>query len=894
MDEERWQEIEQIVDTALTKDKSQRKEYIHKACKGDKDLIKSVTQLLENIEKSGETNYLEDPNVHQEFRSDLAESVDQPTGKSLVGKQIDQYEINDLIGHGGMGSVYLAERTSGTYHQTVALKVMRRGMDTPANIARFKREQHILAKLNHPNIARLIDGGITDENLPYLVMEYVDGIPLYEYCNTHQLSINDRLELFQSVCHAVQHAHSNTVIHRDLKPSNILITKDGTVKVLDFGIAKLLEPENPETTFFETRTGARMLTFVYAAPEQIEGETVTTATDSYTLGVVLYELLAGVHPFDLEDKNLTQIEQVIRNKVPTSPNNKFRQLPEKKQRNIATERNTNPSVLADTLKGDLDAIVMKALRKEPDARYDTVEQFLKDLRRCKNDQPIVARKDTFRYKTSKFFKRHKAGLSVAAGFLILIASFAGFYTWQITQERNRAQLEAEKAEEVTDFLVDILGTSNPYRSQDSVGLDITLGSILQQGSRRIDQELNDQPAVEAELKTVMGQVYFELGELGKADSLLTQSMAIHRNNTSGTPGDKAETLRMLAFLNQDEGNYKKAENLLQEAIETFKQTRDGPVNDDVAISLTRLGNLKWFNQGNFKAADSLLNKALVLEQEIHSDNHLHIANVNNDLAAMTHGRGLLTEAKPYYQAAIAEYRNLAGNHANLAIILSNYSALLLDMGDYTEAKNIQQEALQMHRKQTGEESIDVALGIGRLGKIALNQGNYQKADSLLNLSLNKTKNIYGKSHPYIARLHLDLGRLAMHRQKYQSAGNLMQQAHSEYQKVYPKKHPRQSDPLLRLGLLHSNLDNLDEAKSYFTKSLDIRKASYPIESWHVAEAQAFYGNYLLRTEEYEKAEKMLAKSYDNALRIRGKDDAFVKEIRRNLGKTDMTEKYKQP
>jgi tetratricopeptide (TPR) repeat protein len=371
-------------------------------------------------------------------------------------------------------------------------------------------------------------------------------------------------------------------------------------------------------------------------------------------------------------------------------------------------------------------------------------------------------------------------------------------------------------------------------------------------------------------------------------------MAIHRNNTSGTPGDKAETLRMLAFLNQDEGNYKKAENLLQEAIETFKQTRDGPVNDDVAISLTRLGNLKWFNQGNFKAADSLLNKALVLEQEIHSDNHLHIANVNNDLAAMTHGRGLLTEAKPYYQAAIAEYRNLAGNHANLAIILSNYSALLLDMGDYTEAKNIQQEALQMHRKQTGEESIDVALGIGRLGKIALNQGNYQKADSLLNLSLNKTKNIYGKSHPYIARLHLDLGRLAMHRQKYQSAGNLMQQAHSEYQKVYPKKHPRQSDPLLRLGLLHSNLDNLDEAKSYFTKSLDIRKASYPIESWHVAEAQAFYGNYLLRTEEYEKAEKMLAKSYDNALRIRGKDDTFVKEIRRNLGKTDMTEKYKQP
>ncbi len=783
MDEKRWQEIEQIVDTALTKDKSQRKKYIQKACKGDKDLIKSVTQLLENIEKSGETNYLEDPNVHQEFRSDLAESVDQPAGKSLVGKQIGQYEINDLIGHGGMGSVYLAERTSGTYQQTVALKVMRRGMDTPANIARFKREQHILAKLNHPNIARLIDGGITDENLPYLVMEYVDGIPLYEYCDTHQLSINDRLELFQSVCHAVQHAHSNTVIHRDLKPSNILITKDGTVKVLDFGIAKLLEPENPKTTFFETRTGARMLTFGYAAPEQIEGETVTTATDSYTLGVLLYELLAGVHPFDLENKNLTEIEQVIREKVPTSPSNKFRQLPEEEKGNIATERNTNPSALADILKGDLDAIVMKALRKGSDKRYKTVEQFLNDLQRRKTNKPIVAREDTLRYKTTKFLKRHKTLLSWVAATLLIISGIVTYYTVQLAQQRNRAQLEAQKAEQVTTFLTNLIEANYPANAQ---GDAITVREFLDMGYQKV-QELNRSPAVKANIMQVMSHTYRSLGDIDKAHTLITQIIEM-QDTVAIKQTERAKSYNLYGLILRDQGDIKKAEQMMQRSLELYQEIGQTN-NQDFAKLLRDLAYIKRMNS-DYEEALRLVRRAIALEEQLYGKNHIRSAETYYVLASILRYQGKYQKAKKEQLKSLnILQQQIDGPHPGK---LSNYNNLanLYEIQDsLKKAESYYTKGLNMSHKIYGDYHQSIATHYSNLSAIMKKEGKLDSAETLLHRAMDIRKKVSGPNHPKVGHILSEQGNILRRRGEFQKADSLFKRAAEIFKSNYEENHP---------------------------------------------------------------------------------------------------------
>ncbi|WP_445665699.1 tetratricopeptide repeat protein [Fodinibius sp. AD559] len=919
MDEQRWQKIEQIVDTALTKDKSQREEYILEACEGDKSLQKNVTRLLESIEKSGDTNYLEDPDVHKELRVDLVESANHPSGKSLVGKQIDQYKIKDLIGHGGMGSVYRAERAEDSYQHTVALKVMRVGMDTPANIARFKRERNILAKLNHPNIAHLHDGGITDSGLPYLVMEYVDGTPLYEYCDRQQLSISDRLDLFQSICHAVQHAHSNTVVHRDLKPSNILVTKDGTVKILDFGIAKLLEPENPEASFFETRTGARMLTFGYAAPEQVEGEPVTTATDSYTLGIILFELLAGIHPFDLEDKNLTEIEQLIRKKTPLSPSDKFGELPNKDQENIAKERNTSPSTLADTLKGDLDAIIMKALRKESQARYNTVEQFLEDLRRRKNNQPIIARKDTLQYKTTKFVKRHRKSLSVAAGFLLLIISFTVFYTWQITQERNRAQLEAEKAKQVSAFLTDMFRASNPhYNPKDTV----SAATLLQRGEQRINQ-IKNQSKVQAQLLTVIGKARSELGNYERADSLLQRSLQLSKQQFGTNSIEYAQGLREYAVLNRKMGNFPVAESLHRESLtilrdqgEANRQMLAGTMND-LALVLRQKGDYQaadsLFSQtmqiyianpsskpddiaqtannwagvlrelGKLGKAEKYFRKALQEWQEIHDNIHPNLATAYNDLAVVLERQGRTKEADSLYHRALKMNRTIYdGPHRDIAQILSNIGLLYGRTGNHEKALDYMLEALNMRRDFLRADHPALAESLNNLARLYIEMDKYEKARPLLKEALAIDKEAHGPQHPYVAGDLANMARIEQNIGSTEKAISLLEQSLTIFQQTLPSNHRRIGSVRHELGNLYFQQGEWQQAELQLHKALEIRKTSLPKNDWRIAHTKVILGETLTAMKEYERAEQLLKQGYQTLQNTQKAPDSTTEQSRSAL------------
>jgi non-specific serine/threonine protein kinase/serine/threonine-protein kinase len=463
MTPERWQQVKDLFGSALGETPAQRAAFLASACGGDDDLRTQVESMIAAHEQDGD--FIEAPAFERAmglFAGGPAEAV--------AGRHVGPYKIARELGHGGMGAVYLAVRADDQYQKRVALKLVRRGMDTQDILRRFRHERQILASLNHPFIAQLLDGGTTEDGLPYFAMEYVEGQPITDYCDTHRLTIAERLKLFRPVCAAVHYAHQNLVVHRDLKPSNILITADGTPKLLDFGIAKLLNPELSAQTIDPTATALRLMTPEYASPEQVRGDPVTTASDVYSLGVVLYELLTGHRPYRLKSRSPHEILHVVCEEEPEKPSTAASRVeavvdPDGATRATATPesvsrtREGQPEKLRRRLKGDLDNIVLMAMRKEPQRRYATVNQLSEDIRRHLEGQPVVARKDTFGYRAEKFVKRNKAGVAAAA--LVLITLIGGIVaTWQqareARQERANAQQRFNDVRELaTSFLFEL-------------------------------------------------------------------------------------------------------------------------------------------------------------------------------------------------------------------------------------------------------------------------------------------------------------------------------------------------------------------------------------------------------------------------------------------------------
>lgn len=422
MKQTRWKQIDEVLQQALELPTTERDTFLDQACNGDETLRREIASLLAADRQMGD--FLDQPLLSRE-------------ASSAIGRRIGVYRIEREIGRGGMGAVYLASRDDQQFEQQVAIKLIKRGMDTDEIIERFHYERRILASLNHPNIARLLDGGTTEDGLPYFVMEFIEGEPLLAYCQRYKLGVQARLQLFLQVCRAVQHTHSNLIVHRDLKPSNILVTTNETVKLLDFGIAKVL---NTSETGLSTLLGQRPMTPEYASPEQLRGETVTTASDVYSLGVALYELLAGERPYRFASRNAEEVVRFVCEQEPPAP----------------SARAAQSDKLRRQLVGDLDNIVLKAMNRAPERRYASVEQLADDLRRYLNGQPVSARPDTIGYRAGKFIRRHRAGVAVAA--MLIVTLLAGIIatSWQARiaraeqyraeSERTNAQLQRSVAE----------------------------------------------------------------------------------------------------------------------------------------------------------------------------------------------------------------------------------------------------------------------------------------------------------------------------------------------------------------------------------------------------------------------------------------------------------------
>ena len=638
--------------------------------------------------------------------------------------RIGPYQVLRRLGEGGMGSVYLAVRADQEFRKYVAIKVIRKGMDSSEIVSRFRRERQILAGLDHPNIAKLFDGGTTDDGLPYFVMEYIQGRPLHEYCDSHGLTVRERLLLFRSICSAVQYAHQNLVIHRDLKPLNILVTADGVPRLLDFGIAKLLNPDALSLEAPPTATEARVMTPAYASPEQVRGDPLTTCSDVYSLGVILYELLTGRHPYRMAGGSEMEVYRAVCEQEPDRPSTAATRRDDGAA-NAATSRGAaSPRKLTRQLRGDLDNIDMMALRKEPQRRYPSVQALSDDIGRCLDGRAVSARKSTWSYRTGKYVRLHAAGVAAASVVLLLLVAFA--VTASVQNARVRRERDA--AEEVTKLLVSLFDVNDPETAK---GETITAREILDRGARRIEGELKGQPEVKAQLLYTIGDIYDKLGLFDQAQPLLEESLRLRRGMRAGDDAAVAQGMRRIGVVLGSKGQYDEAEKLLREAL-AMQWRLNGNEHPDVAGSLGELAGVFDY-EGRLDEAEALYREALALHRTTLGDGHPSVARDLNNLGVVLRDKGKLDEAEKLHREAFAIDRKALGEeHPNVAIDRNNLAAVLLEKGRPDEAEPLFRGALAINRKALGEHHPAVAINLANVPEALLAEGKPGDAVPLLN------------------------------------------------------------------------------------------------------------------------------------------------------------------
>lgn len=757
MKKKRWDTINEIVDRAMDLEEGNRTEYISSWCGGNKQLKDQVTELLSSIKQSETECFLENPkNMFGNLAEDLSIDKEKPADSSMVGKTIVNYRIIELIEHGGMGSVFMAERTDGAYQKKVALKLLQRGMDTPSNIARFKRERNILADLDHPNITHLLDGGITQEGLPFLVMDYVDGTPLLDYCDTYQRTIQERLELFKTIGKAVQHAHKNAIIHRDLKPSNILVTDEGKVKLLDFGIAELARDED---SLSQSDNNSRILTLKYAAPEQLTGQSITTATDTYALGILLYELLAGVYPFDFKRMKIGEMEDIIKHELPAKPSERVNDLPKEDQKEIAENRETNPDKLVKKLTGDLDAIVLKCLQKEPEYRYSSVEKLLDDIEQIGKHMPVSAREPTLGYKASKFFYRRRKEIAVAAVFVIVVTGILAFHTIQINKERNIAQQEARRADEVSSFLLELFDTNS---NQDT----LSAAGLLQQGMEHL-RGLENSPA-HTNMLSVMGQAYMNFGDYEKAEELLLEALAETRQIYGEESIEYVTALYRNGLLHERRYEWEDAVNYFRESFNLQSKIL-GDFHSKTAGTLSRL-SLSLRNTGQLEEAEQSARKAVDIHEEMFEPTHTERIHSLANLAYVLRERGKTEEAESIYLQVIDRAENNPQVKKKvLATFYNNLGYLYRTNDEYDKAVKSYRNALAYEKESYVEGHPDIVNTRKNLATTLYFQDSLRQAELYFKENVTAIREKYSNTHWRTASAMNSLGLFYLENKRYEDA-----------------------------------------------------------------------------------------------------------------------------
>ena len=762
MNSDRWAVAEALFDRAISLPPSDRAELIDAATEGDPELRTLVERLIRSHD--ADPGFLEitppwlaetyagtspDDGPSRGPRTDDADPADHP-------ERIGEYRILEVIGRGGMGQVYLAEREAPGFRQRVALKLLRRGLDTDDLVRRFRNERQILASLDHPNIARLLDVGATGDGRPYFVMEHVDGRPITEHCDARRLDVRARLHLFRTVCSAVQHAHQSLVVHRDLKPGNILVTDAGVPKLLDFGIAKIMDPrvmgadEDPVT-----RAGERLLTPEYASPEQLRGDVVTTACDIHALGILLYELLAGRHPFAHDRPSTAELTRRVLQGDPPAPS--------------AALGGDSPDALRRALRGDLDTITLRALRKEPDERYPSAQGLSDDIRRHLHGEPVEARPATVGYRVRKFVGRNRLAVAAAAAAFLLLGGFSAVTARQslrIREESTRVAHERDKAREVRTFLLETFGSTGP---DQPTGGTVTVRDLLDRRAATLDETFGSQPELRAEMTGVLAEAYEKLGIYDRAEELARDALDRQRAIHGDVHVDVATTLNTLGWVQHQLRQLDSARVTLTEAVRVGRLVFPASGDGRLARALNDLGVVNEA-LGHYDAAADLYRESLDMRDGLGDDTQVGYAVTTSNLAVVHYRRGDLDAAAEMAARAVASFTRVLGtDHDRTTIARANLAAIRSVAGDREGAVAVYREILDRHRRVLGERHAQVAFVERSLANQLLALGRYDEAGPLLTDALEIERAAPEPRPDRVAMTLRLLGDLALETERYDEA-----------------------------------------------------------------------------------------------------------------------------
>jgi serine/threonine-protein kinase len=856
MDAARWKRMREIVQAVSEAPLTERDQVLRDACGSDIALYDDVRSLLRPAHDTPEL-------LERVVADAVASLADGPVEGMVVGP----YRIVREIGHGGMGAVYLAERVDGQFEQRVALKLIKPQLTAAEFLRRFRAERQILARLQHPNIARLLDGGIDGAGRPYFALEFVEGDPIDRYCATHGLDIDGRLALFLEACRAVSYAHASLVVHRDLKPAHIMVAPDRQVRLLDFGIAKMLGDDAHAGTL--TDLGVRALTPEYASPEQVRGEPVDTASDVYSLGVILYELLTGTRPYDVEGRTPAEVERIVCGVMPDKPSTRLTGTRRAADHRTETSRRR--------LRRDLDVICMKALQKDPARRYASVEAFAEDIRRNLEGRPVLARPDSLAYRSRCFVARHRVGVAMVAASVVTLATLLTMHTVRLARERDRAQFEAAKAEQVSSFLRGLFEVSDPSAAR---GRTITARELLDEGAARIERELASQPDVRAVMMRVIGDVYGSLGLYDEALPLLERALADHRRIHGAVHEETATSALALAVLLQDRGDVAAAEPLFREALATRRQLY-GEAHEKVSETLRDLAFLVE-TRGDPTTAEALLRQALAMDRQLVAADHPRVVKATAELAGLLRRQLRLEEAEPVLRAALdAQRRQLGRRDLAVASTVRNLASLLRDRGALDEADALYREVIDIRREILGDLHPEVAIALNSHALLLDRRQDHAGAADAYRGAIRILEHVHaGQPHPDLAATYNNLAGTLRALGQLDDAAAMFTKSLQIVDRVLDAGHPNRAFARIGLAGIYIDQGNFARAEPLIREALALRRAGLAAGHRYIGDALVTLGQCLTGLARYGEAEKALLEG--QAVFRAAADEARTARARRTL------------
>jgi eukaryotic-like serine/threonine-protein kinase len=844
VDADRWEQVQRLFHDAVDRPEAEQRAFLEASCGSDTALMADVAAMLEEDARSA--SLLDHDLAHVAKRI-----VDDPSGSSLPLETFGPYRVTGILGEGGMGVVYRAERED--LGSVVAIKILRDAWLSPARRGRFAIEQRTLAQLNHPSIARLYDAGTLPDGTPWFVMECVDGVPLTDYCRAHASSMVERLRLFRRVCEAVQHAHQSLIIHRDLKPSNILVRADGTVKLLDFGISKQIDPEADGPDGRErvrpdfTRTGIRAMTPAYAAPEQLRGAAVRVTTDVYSLGVVLYELLSGRLPFDLSNCSPAEAERIILEQEPSAPSSAQRAGEERAAGRMPTKAEWP----------DLDLICQTAMRKEAARRYHSVEALIRDVDHFLAGEPLEAHPDGAGYRLRKFVVRNRRPLAGAAVLITAIVTIVAFYTVRLATARNAALAEAARTQRIQRFMLNLFEGGD---REAGPATDLRVMTLIERGVKEA-RALAADPALQAELYETLGSIYQKLGNLPEADVLLRSALDQRQSLLGPDNAGVAESSVALGLLRTNQAQFDEAERLVRDGLARMTRLLP-PTHPAIATATAALGKVLQ-DRGAYDTAIPILEEAVRL--------HGAIAPASADLAASlyelasTHFyAGHLDAADTLNRRALDIHKQLYGDrHPLVSDDLINIGAVQYERGRYTDAEQYYRQALEITRAWYGGDHYKTAANLTMLSRALNHENRYDEALEVLGQAVAIRERVYGPNHPMVASTVNELGAVALGQSKYDDAERYFRRMVDIYHEVYGEK----SHYVIGIGL--ANLASVYLAKSDFSRAEPLIREAIAVylktlsaDHLNTGIARVKLGRVLVRQRRYAEAEQETRAGYD--------------------------------